>query len=157
MRKYISRGRIAAAVAGVLVVGTGGAAFAYFHTTGSGTGSVSTGTAVNVTISAATASNDLFPGRSGTVSFRLTNTNPFTANFKSVTAASVTSGNQNACPASNITVATLPYSISTISVAPGQTKSSQTITGLISMSSGAPSTCQGVSFTVSLTLAGQSS
>lgn len=132
-----------------------GVAYGYFRSGGSGTGSAGTGSAVNVTVTAATAANDLFPGHAGTVKFTLKNTNPFTTNFTSVKTVSVSSGNETACPAANILVATLPYSISTISVASGQTTATKTISGLISMSSTAPSTCQGMSFTVALTLSGQ--
>lgn len=154
--KALRSGTLAAFVVAAGVAVLGGTAFAYIHSTGTGSGSASTGSAVSVTISSATAANDLFPGKPGSVKFTLKNTNPFTANFTKVTAVVVSSDNEGACPASNITNAILPYSISTISVGSGQTTATQTITGLISMSSNAPSTCQGVGFTASLTLSGQS-
>jgi hypothetical protein len=44
----------------------------------------------------------------------------------------------------------------TITVGSGVTTGPMSIAGLISMSPSAPSTCQGVSFTVGLTLSGQS-
>ena len=157
IKKQVFRGWVLLTVASVVVVVFSGAAFAYFRSTGGGTGKGATGSPVSVTVNAASASNDLFPGHTGTVKFTLNNTNAFTANFTSVTAGSVTSGNQTNCPAANVTVAALPYSISTISVASGQTTATETIAGLISMSSSAPSLCQGVSFSVTLTLSGQSS
>lgn len=139
-----------------VLVAVGGTAFAYFRSSGAGSGAATTGSSLTVTVAAATPSNDLFPGRSGTVKFTLTNNNHFTANFSSVTAATAASGAPSSCAASNIQIATLPYSVPTISVAPGQTTGTQTINGLISMSSSAPSTCQGVGFTISLTLSGNS-
>lgn len=145
-------------VTAVVVALSTGAAFAYYKATGSGSGSATVRTDATVTVAAATAANDLFPGRTGTVSFTLHNTNPFTTNFNSVTAVTVTSGNPTNCPASNISVATLPFTVSpTISVASGATTGSKTLTGLISMSSSAPNACQGISFSVTLTLSGQSS
>jgi camelysin-like metallo-endopeptidase len=139
-----------------IIVG-GGGAYAYFTGNGSGTGTATVGAPVNVTVAAATAANDLFPGLPGTVKFTLKNTNSFTTNFTSVTGATVTSGNPSGCPASNIIVATLPLTISTITVTSGQTTGTQTISTLISMSSTAPNPCQGVAFTVALTLSGQTS
>ena len=135
----------------------GGAAFAYFRSAGGGSGGATTGRPISVTITASASPADLFPGNAGTVKFTLTNNNAFTAHFTSVTAASVTSSNQTNCAAANVQVAALPYTISNLSVSPGQTTGTNTISGLISMASGAPSACQGVSFSVSLTLSGQSS
>ncbi|HEX6394109.1 MAG TPA: hypothetical protein VFZ97_11755 [Acidimicrobiales bacterium] len=146
---------LAVAVA-VLAIGSG-LAFAYFKSSGSGSGTASVGNPVAVTVAAATAANDLYPGQSGTVKFTLKNTNSFTANFTSVTGATVTSGNPSGCPAGNIVVATLPLTISKITVTSGQTTGTQTISTLISMSGTAPNACQGVAFTVSLTLSGQTS
>lgn len=134
-----------------------GTAFAYFKTTGAGSGSGKTAADLNVTVKAATAANDLFPDKAGTVKFTVTNSSSMTANFTSVTAASVTSGNPSGCPSNNILVASLPLSISKITVTPGQTTGTQTISTLISMSGTAPNACQGVAFTVSLTLSGQTS
>ena len=147
------------AVITILVVALGGgAAFAYYKTNGSGSGSAKVGTDVTATVAAATAANDLFPGHAGTVSFTLHNPNPYTANFSSISGATVTSANPTDCPASNVTVVTLPFAISpTISVAPGATTGTKTLAGLISMSGSAPNLCQGVSFSVTLTLSGQSS
>lgn len=143
-------------VVGVLGIGSG-LAFAYFKSNGTGTGSSSTGSPLAVSVAAATAANDLYPGLHGTVKFTLKNTNSFTANFTSVTGATVTSGNPIGCPASNIIVAALPLTITEITVLSGQTTGTQTISTLISMSSTAPNACQGAAFTVSLTLSGQSS
>lgn len=156
--RRMKRRLVVALVAAVgVVVLASGSAFAYFTASGTKTGNATVGTDVIVTVTAATAANDLFPGTSGTVRFTLKNTNSFTTNFTSVTGASVTSGNPGGCPASNIIVATLPLTITKITVAAGQTTGTQTISTLISMSSTAPNACQGVAFTVSLTLSGQSS
>jgi hypothetical protein len=149
---------IVALVAAVVAVGVGtGVAFAYFTTTGHGSGNATLGSPITVTVAAAAAAHDLFPGQSGTVKFTLKNTNSFTTNFTSATGATVTSGNPGPCPATNIVVASLPLTIPKITVTSGQTTGTQTISSLISMSSTAPNACQGVAFTVSLTLSGQTS
>ena len=159
LRRASKRG-FTAAVVGMILTGifAGGVAFAYFRTSSGGAGTAGVGSPVNVTVAAATATGDLFPGHSGRVFLTLKNTNPFTANFTSVTAASVASGDPTNCPAANVIVASLPLTVSpTISVPSGSTTGTHSISGLVTMSSSAPNKCQGVSFTVTLTLSGQTS
>jgi len=147
------------AVLGALVLGvSAGSAYAYFKSTGSGNGSASVRSAVNVTVTTATATASLLPGGKGDVYFTLTNNNPFAVTFSSVTAgAAVASNNITACPNSNISLAqTLPYPLSpTITVNANSTNVAESIANLVQLSSSAPSTCQGVTFTVTLSLSGQ--
>ena len=164
MGRFTTTGRsktmiaIGAAIAAQVI--SGGVAFAYFkggHATGTGTATA--GSPQTVTISASTASRDLFPGKTGSVWFTLHNGNSTQTNFTSVTTATVTSSSDPTnCPTSNLIVTPLPYTISpTISVAGNATTGATKISGLLTMSSSAPNQCQGVSFSVTLTLAGASS
>lgn len=149
-----------AVVAFVLALGLGGGgAYAYFSSTGSGTGHAAVGSAVNVTITATTGTADLLPGGSGAAYFTLTNTNAPGATFSQVaTGATVASNNTVACPTVNASIAqALPYTFSpAVTVGANTTSGTQSIANLVALSSSAPTTCQGVTFTVTLTLSGHS-
>jgi hypothetical protein len=136
----------------------GGAAFAFF-TGGPGSGDASTGTPVTVKATATAGPGDLLPGRAGAAYFVLHNANPFAATFGQVAGATVVSDNTNLCPSSNVSIAqTVPYTIPTaIAVGAGATSENQSVGNLVKLAPDAPSTCQGVTFTVTLTLSGQSS
>lgn len=142
-----------------LILGLGGGtAYAYFTGTGSGGGHATVGTPVNVTITAVSGTADLLPGGTGAATFTLTNTNKFGASFSKVaTGATVVSNNTGACPSSNVSIAqTLPYTFSPAATVAANNTSTQSIANLVALSASAPSTCQGVTFTVTLTLSGQS-
>ena len=139
----------------------GGGAFAYFTTSpSSGSSDAVTGTAVTVNAVATTGTADLLPGRTGTVYFDLHNTNSVGGTFDQVLpGATVVSDNPGLSASSNISIApALPYTFSPpITVTPGSTSESQPIAGLVTLAGDAPGTCQGVTFTVSLTLSGRTS
>lgn len=154
-----------AGAAGALVVGLGGGgAFAYLDAgTGHGSGSGKTTAAaapVTAAITATTVTSGLLPGRAGAAFFTLHNTDPSDSPFDQVVpGATVVSDNTGLCPSSYVSIAqTLPYTFSPpITVSPGGASGVQTIPGLVKLAANAPSTCQGVTFTVTLTLSGQSS
>jgi predicted ribosomally synthesized peptide with SipW-like signal peptide len=152
-------GLIVALVALILGVG-GGGAYAYFSSSASGSGSVATARIpVTTTVTAASGAADLVPGGTGAVSFTLTSADPFGATFNDVTGASViSSSNASGCPTSNLTIAqTIPYAFSpAITVTHSGSSATESIAGLVRLSSSAPSACQGVIFTVNLTLSGTS-
>ena len=143
-----------------LAVGLGaGGAYAYFASTGSGTGHATTGSPVTVIATATSGTADLLPGGSGAASFTLNNTNPFAVTFKQVTSAGVVSNNTIACPSANVSIAeTIPFTFSpTITVSGGGTSGTETIAHLVKLAATAPSSCQGITFTVTFTLSGSSS
>jgi hypothetical protein len=150
-----------AGAAGVLVAGLGGgAAFAVLVSQGSGMGQTTTGSPVSIGITATTGSADLLPGRAGTAYFTLHNTASSAATFDQVTSgATVVSDNTDRCASSYVSIAqTLPYTLPTaITVSPGGTSGVQSIADLVQLAPAAPGTCQGVTFTVTLTLSGPSS
>jgi hypothetical protein len=145
------------AVALVLGLGTG-SAFAYFTSTGHGTVTAITGTSLTITVNATTGTADLYPGASGAAYFTLTNSNSFGATFNTLTAASVVSQNITACPSANISIVpTLPFALSpALTIGVNTTSAMESIPNLVELSSSAPNGCQGVQFTVTLTLTGQS-
>jgi hypothetical protein len=155
------RSRLSLVAGGVVAVLIGlgaGSADAYFTSHGSGTGSATTGSPVTITVTAASGTADLLPGSSGKTYFTLTNHNSLGASFTQVIAASVSSTSSGSCPGSNITFPSFPYTFSpavTVGAGLGTLSGTQSIAGLVTLSSSAPNACQGVTFTVSLTLSGQ--
>jgi hypothetical protein len=149
-----------AGAAGALAVGLGGGGAFAFFSSGPGTGDAPTGSAVTLKAVATTGPADLLPGDAGAVYFTVHNTDSFGATFDQVApGATVVSDNTALCPSSEASIAqTLPYSFSpAITVSPGGTSGSQSIAGLVELAPNAPGTCQGVTFTVTLTLSGRSS
>jgi hypothetical protein len=149
-----------AGAAGALVVGLGGGAAFAFFSGGPATGHVSTGSPVTLDAVATTGPADLLPGDAGAVYFTVHNANSFGAIFAQVASgATVVSDDTGLCPSSDVSIArSLPYTFSpAITVSPGSTRGSQSISGFVKLAPNAPGTCQGVSFTVTLELSGQSS
>ena len=148
--------RRTATVAVVLVGILGfGVAFAAWTQTGTGFGSAKAQTAQASTIVAGLATADLYPGKTGgNVHFTVNNPNEYAVTFTSLSAGTVTSSDEANCPAANVTVTT-PVAVS-ITVAGGATSALQTVSGVTNMLSTAPDGCQGVDFTVALTLTGAS-
>jgi hypothetical protein len=149
-----------AGAAGALVAGLGGGAAFAFFSGGPGTGDVATGSPVTLDAVATTGPADLLPGEAGAVSFTVHNPNAFGATFAQVTpGATVVSDNTGLCPSADVSVAqTLPYTFSpAIAVSPGSTSGRQSIPGFVELAPSAPGTCQGVTFTVTFKLSGESS
>jgi hypothetical protein len=147
--------RTAAVLVVLLGVLGAGVAFAAWTQTGTGSGQAQAKTAVASTITAGTAVADLYPGKTGgNVVFTVNNPNDYPVTFTSLAAGTVTSSDPTNCPASNVTV-TSPATVS-IAVPAGATSAAQTVGGVTNMLAAAPNGCQGVTFTVALTLTGAS-
>ncbi len=149
-----------AGAAAALVAGLGaGGAYAYLTATGSGSGHAATGSPVAVTVSATTGAADLLPGGTGAAYFTLHNPNAFAATFNAVAAgATVVSNNTGLCASANVSIApALPHAFSpALTVSAGATTGTESIPGLVKLAANAPSSCQGVTFKVTLTLTGPS-
>ncbi|MBI4884193.1 MAG: hypothetical protein HY826_09080 [Actinobacteria bacterium] len=138
------------AVGSVLIAGT---VAALWTSSGSGSGQAKALTAQGITVNAATGAADLYPGFSaGDVFFTLTNPNPYPVEFTAMTPGAITSSNAGACPASNVTVASA--SGLSLTVAANATSTAQSVADVVSMVSTAPDGCQGVTFTIALSLTG---
>jgi len=137
---------------GVMLLG-GGIAGALWSAGGSGPGQAKAVTAQTLTVAAATGAADLYPGfTGGDVFFTVTNANPYPVTFASMTAGAVTSSNAAGCPSSNVTVANA--SGLSLAVAASATSATLSIVDVVTMVAGAPDACQGVTFTIALTLTG---
>lgn len=150
---------VVGAAGGLVVAVGGGTAFAYMAGN-SASNDTSTVTAVSVKAQGTTGSADLLPGRPGTAYVTLRNPNVFGVTFDQVTpGATVVSDNTALCSSAYVSIAqTLPYTFPTgVTVSPGGTSGIQSIPDLVELAPDAPSSCQGVTFTVTLTLSGQSS
>jgi hypothetical protein len=143
-------------IAGLMVgaaMATAGAAFAMWSSTGVGSGNAKALTAVNITVTAATGAADLYPGfTQGDVFFTSANTNPYPVTYTSMTSGTVTSSDQTNCPATNVTVANA--SGLSLLVPAGATAQAGTIANVVTLAAAAPDGCQGVVFTIGLTLSG---
>jgi hypothetical protein len=151
------RRRAAAVVALMLVVFGASVAVAAWTQTGTGSGSAKAVTAVSSTIATSAATADLYPGKSGgSVYFTVDNPNPYPVNYTSLAVGTVTSSDPTNCPATstNITVTT-PVTVS-IAVPASASATAKTVAGVTNMPSTAVNGCQGVTFTVALTLTGTS-
>ena len=143
------------AVAGLVLVAAG-TAYALWSSTGSGPGRAQALTAQTVTVTAATGTADLYPGfADGDVHFTLTNPNPYPVTFTSMAAGTITSSNQAACAASLLTVD--PAAGLSLAVGANATTGPQSIADVVTLDALAPDGCQGVAFTIQLTLTGAQS
>ena len=139
----------------LVVFGVGVAAAAWVQT-GTGFGSAKAKTAVASTVTAGTPVADLYPGKTGgAVVFTVNNPNDYPVKFTSLAAGTVTSSDETNCPSSNVTVTT-PVGVN-ITVPALSTSAAQTVSGVTNMVNNADNGCQGVTFTVELTLTGASS
>jgi hypothetical protein len=130
-------------------------AYALWSSTASGSGNAKALTAQTITVTAATGAADLYPGfTAGDVFFTVSNTNPYPVTFTSMAAGTITSSSPSLCPASNISVATPTISVTS---AVGDNNAPKSIADVVSMVGAAPDACQGVTFTIGLTLTGSQS
>lgn len=143
---------VVGAVIGTLAVG--GIAAALWSSSATGPGRAGARTAQTVTVAAVTGAADLYPGfTGGDVYFTLANTNPYPIEFTLMTAGTVTSSNPTNCPVSG-NVSVVGASGLTLAVAANATSGTLSIADVVSMTAAAPDGCQGVTFTIPLTLTG---
>ncbi len=142
---------VAGGVACALVMGV---AFALWTQTGTGTGSAKALQAAPSTVAVDSATADLYPGfDGGDLYFKVDNPNPYPVRFTSMTAGAVTSSNPTGCPESNATVAN-KSGLSIDVPANTTTAVSKTIADVVTLASNAPNACQGVTFSINVTLSG---
>lgn len=153
MRIRVSRKFVISAVA-VFAGLTVGIAAAMWSSNGTGSGGSQARTAQTVTVTAATGTADLYPGfADGDVYFSLTNTNPYPISFTAADAGTITSSNPTGCPASLLTVDDVTSGLD-LQVAANDTSSTLNVADVVTLDASAPDACQGVSFTIALTLTG---
>lgn len=151
MKSLTKKVAVVAVAVGAMVAG--GVAWAYWSASGSGSASATALTAQNVTVAASTGTADLYPGfTAGDVSFTLTNPNPYQVTFSSMTPGTITSSDPTNCPSTNVTVA--PASGLSIVAAGHASNVARSIADVVTLATSAPNECQGVEFTIALTLSG---
>ena len=161
-RRTQTRGRRLVAVGVVpVVLSCGTAAYAYWSASGSGSAAVGSATAAAMSVTG-TPSAQLYPGSKADVQVTLGNPNVYPVSMTKLTALSVTSSDETACPVSNIVVSSAVttgvsgtgYVLPTpVAVASGSSGSA-TLPELLTMATTAPDGCQAKAFTVSMTFTG---
>ena len=145
--------KLAAGLIATLCVVMAGVAFATWTANGTGSANARARSAQTITVNATTGTADLYPGfTQGDLHFTLTNTNPYPVQFTSMTPGAITSSAPVACPASNLTVGSA--SSLALDVAAGATSAPLSVADVVTLASAAPDGCQGVTFTVAVTVTG---
>lgn len=146
---------VVATVGGVVILSSAGVALGLWAASGTGNGGAAALSAQLITVNAAPSPTaDLFPGSSGALQFELSNPNPYPVSLTSVTYGAVTSSNEGNCPAANLTTAASGVLASPISLSANASAATASIASAITLSASAPDGCQGVTFTVAVTLSG---
>jgi hypothetical protein len=153
MKKFRINPKVAAGAIATACVLMAGVAFATWTANGSGSANARARTAQTISVTATTGTADLYPGfTQGDLFFTLTNANPYAVQFTSMTPGAITSSAPGACPASNLTVASA--SGLALDVAANATSSTLSVADVVSLAAGAPDGCQGVTFTVAVSMVG---
>lgn len=147
-------------VIGGLVLGAAaaalGTAMALWSSSAVGPGNTKALSAVSISVTAATGAADLYPGfTQGKVFFTSANTNPYPVTYTSMVPGTITSSDPTNCPSSNVTVANA--SGLSLLVPAGAPATPGNIANVVTMVAAAPDGCQGVVFSVALTLSGSQS
>jgi len=161
--RHTARRRLLVVVAAAAVLLGGGVAWAAWTATGTGTAAAQAVTATVAAVTPGTPTASLYPRPTagypttgpGSIVFTVNNPNPYSVTYNAIALGAVTSGNEGACPATNVVPATPTPTVS-ITVAPNATSTLQTVPAALSMLQSAPNGCQGVTFTVAVTLTGTS-
>jgi hypothetical protein len=149
------KARLALALSAILVVATTAVSFGSWTVSSSaGSGYSKAKVASSLTLSDASASTtaQLYPGGTGDIWIKVTNSNPFAVTVTSVTGAgTITSDKGAACDAATGVTFTNTTGL-TQAVGAGATVTFS-LAGKVAMSNASDNTCQGAVFTVPITLA----
>jgi hypothetical protein len=152
------KARLALALSAILVVATTAVTFGSWTVSSSaGSGYSKAKVATSLTLSDASASTtaQLYPGGTGDIWVKVTNSNPFAVTVTSVTGAgTITSDKGAACDAATGVTFTNTTGL-TQAVGAGATVTFS-LAGKVAMSNASDNTCQGAVFTVPITLAATS-
>jgi hypothetical protein len=144
--------RILAGLGVAALVAGSGVAYAAWSATGTGSGAARAASAQALVVTAGTTTADLYPGfTQGDVFLRVTNPNPYGVNVTSLTPGTITTSAPG-CAATNITIA--PATGLNIPVAANASNFAVTVPNIVTMIAAAPDACQGVTFTINVTLGG---
>jgi hypothetical protein len=140
-----------AVVALVLGVG-GGSAYAFINSVAFGTATATVGTVVPLQVGDPTPTATLMPGMAGTLYFTVTNTNSRPVTLTTLSTITPTS---SACGADLKRAVKLPYTLSEAITVRAHTSVTMSLPNVVTLTSQAPTTCQGTTFSVSLVFSGK--
>lgn len=149
--RLAERATVPSVCVAVLVAGAG-AGYAAWSTNGAGSVQARSAAPQTVTLNVAAGAADLYPGSSGAVSFTVNNPNPYAITLSTLTFGTVTSSDQTACPATNIT--TTNKTGLSLSVPANSSSTTLTVQAAVAMAASAPDGCQGRTFTIATTATG---
>ena len=140
------------------VLTAGGVAMAAWLVSGTGTATTQAATSTSLTVTGGTATASLYPGASTPVVANVTNPNPFPVRLTGATFGTVTVSPLagKTCAASNVTVSGPVSLASPVNLAAGSSATPVSIPNALTMVSSAADGCQGATFTVQVTLNGES-
>jgi hypothetical protein len=158
-RKFSKRAIIASLFLGILLAGS--VAFAWWTAGGTGNGYAKAATAsplTTVDVSASTTA-DLYPGGTGTLKIQIHNPNTYAVTVQSITATGVGTSGNAACDAANTVSMVAPLTGLSISVPAGGNSTVQTFNNAVAMNFGttADNSCQGLTFSIPVSLTGVNS
>lgn len=154
MRKLGKRLSLIGASLAVFLIGS--VVFAAWLVTGTGNGAAQATTADALTVTAGSTTPELYPGGSGDVTFTIGNTNDFPVSISSILGSgTITSSGPAACNASTGVSFDDQSSVTGMTV-PANGSLPVTLDDAASMDNTSDTTCQGQTFTIPLTVSGQS-
>jgi hypothetical protein len=153
-RRLRRTGLVLGLSAAVVVVGATSAA-AYWKASGSGSGTAKTGTGAAISFTTTGTVPLLYPTGTFDLALTVTRNATKTITIQTLTPGTVVSASPSTCPASWVTVATKTGL--SLAVANGSGTANVTVPAVVSMGAAAPTACQGVSFTIPITLTGAQS
>ena len=146
---------VAVFAAAVLVIASGSAAYAAWNASGTGNGTAEATTAKALTVTEVDNGADLYPGASTSVSFKITNTNPYPVQVTNA----VVSVDKVTSPASQCTKADVT-AVGSVAVDSGVIEpganSTVTVPSAISMVADANNDCQNATFDFVVAITGAS-
>ncbi|MGH9920876.1 MAG: hypothetical protein ACRD6W_18665 [Nitrososphaerales archaeon] len=151
-RRRLWRLPLALWIAGGLLVGSGSTAFAYLSATGSGSGPGVPGKLVSLKVTARTPTATLMPGMTGTLYYTVSNTNTVPVTLTELLTIEATT---SACGAYLKPALKLPYAVLITVSRRGMVTTS--LTTVVKLTTKAPTSCQGMTFTVTLHFSGKTS
>lgn len=152
MLSHLPRRILLTSLIAILALTVGGAANAFWSSSGTGNGSGMTGTTVAVTLTPGAAEANLYPG--GNANVALTVSNPNASEVRIGSLALATAGFTVDAGHSGCAMTTLAFTTQTNGGAgwsvPAASTLTVTLTGALAMGPDAASACQGATFTVYL-------
>ena len=153
---FVAKRRITVLASLISVLLVAGVAFAAWTANGSGSGSAQAGTSAALTTDAyATTADALIPGGSGDVTLKILNSNAFPVAVSAINANGAVTSNDASCTVSGVSFANQSAPTEGWTV-PANGHLNVKLADAASMSNASQNACQGDTFTIPVTILGQS-